>query len=409
MENNQKNKEQNLSAIMCLAIPQEIRRKIKYSDADFEIGLKNILLMKSKLFYCYWVLNEIEKAGTNIIRIEKIIKNELKNIRENDRLHKNIINAILDEQQLWIRKLTEILCESINFSCIKNEIYFEHYILTQRHQAYLKRKSSYKDFFNCNRNRDNNNIFKLTARISEIENLNSFDIKNAWYLKSKKPLPVRKGKEISKHADFREILRNALKHADKSQKIILGFGYENYSRLSRNIHHNIGGPTNEFNKENVEINLHYIGLLSGQILLCIKKILVLKSENDWLEKLKMILTDNPYPKNLHDNIMKKNINKGDFVVVQGEICEVVKVTKNDFGYRTFTVSFLERLDNHPCKNDDYLGSEIMLISKRKKLIEDTKKIILEANPNAKLHGNSFLKSYRKGAIRLWNIIKSVQK
>ncbi len=406
---NQKQKGQNFDAVICLAIPQEIRKRIKYTDLDFEVGLKNILLKKPKPFYCYWILNEIEKVGTNLVRIRKIIENEFKNIQDNDRLHRNIINAITDEQHLWIRKLTEILCESINFSYIKDETYFEHYILTQRHQAYLRRKGSYKEFFNCERKRDNKNITDLKTRIGEIENLNSFNIQKAWYLKSKKSLSSRNDKEISEHVDFREILRNALKHADKGQKIILGLGYENYSRLSRNIHHNIGGPTNKFNKEIVEINFGYIGLLSGHILLCIKKILGLKSKNGWLKKLKMILTDNPYLKKLYDSIMKKSISKGDFVVAQGEICEVVKVTKNKFGYRSFTVSFLERPNNHLCKKDDYLGNELTPMAKRKKLIEDTKKIILEADPNAKLHGNRFIKSYKEGAIRLWNIIKSAQK
>jgi len=402
---NYKLHEDNFDAIICLAIPQEIRKKLKYSDADFELGLKNILLKDSKLFYCYWILNEIEKVGTNIVRIKKIFKDELKNIQEDKPLHKNIINAIIDEQHLWIRKLTEILCECINFSYIKDEVYFEHYILTQRHQAYLRRKSSYKDFFDCNRCRDNKKIFKLEKRIKEIENSRVFDIKKAWYLRSKKSFSARKGKEISAHASFQEILKESLKCATKTQKLILGIGYENYSRLSRSVHPNIGGPTYRFSEEIINTNFGYIGLLSGHILLSIKTILNLRPKKGWLKKLKIALINNPYSKRLYDGLMKKDIRKGDFVIADNEICEVIKITKNEFGYRSFTVLFLERPERHPCKKDDYLGHELRLVAKRKKLIEETKKIILGINPDAKLHGNSFIKSYRKYAIMLWNILK----
>jgi len=402
---NYKLNEDNFDAIICLAIPQEIRKKLKYSDADFELGLKNILLKDSKLFYCYWILNEIEKVGTNIVRIKKVFKDELKNIQEDKPLHKNIINAIIDEQHLWIRKLTEIVCESINFSCVKDEVYFEHYILTQRHQAYLRRKGSYKDFFDCNRCRDNKKIPELEKRIKEIENSRVFDIKKAWYLKSKKSFSARKGKKISEHASFREILEQSLKYATKAQKLILGIGYENYSRLSRSVHPNIGGSTYRFGKKIINTNFGYIGLLSGHILLNIKKIIGLRPKKGWLKKLKIALINNPYLKRLYDELMKKDIRKGDFVIADNEICEVIEVTKNKFGYRSFTVLFLERSEAHPCKKDDYLGHELRLVAKRKKLIEETKKIILEINPDAKLHGNSFIKSYRKYAIKLWNTIK----
>lgn len=146
-EKSKKILEKDFTATICLTVETEIRKELKkkynYKDDDFNNGLKNIIPQNPKLFYCYWILNEIEKAGTSIVRVKKITDSgELNQIDDKNHRHRNIVNAILDEQNMWIRKLNEILNELIFFSYIKNDLYFEHYLLTQRHQAYLKRQNT---------------------------------------------------------------------------------------------------------------------------------------------------------------------------------------------------------------------------------------------------------------------------
>lgn len=400
-----------LATLFCLRMPQEIRNKIQYSESEFRQGLATLLPRNCKKFYCYWILDEIEKLGTNILRTWKTIQNERNTLkkRNDDRIARNILQAIVDEQHLWSRKLIELVVHLILFSKSSKEIYFEHYILINRHQSYHRRYNSYNDFFSCSCIRDKEQQKKLESRIVAIENMSGFNINRAWYLDSQKIWAQSTTKNKSKHKDFRKLLLDALAIAKPDQKIILGGSYENFSRLSRSLHPNIGGPTFPVSLDMILINIMYNSLLAGHIQLMIKRLLNLRAKSGPLLVLQHTLVKNKYPVQLFRNVMQPKIEKGDFVIVRDEICEVIKVTKNKFGYRSFTVSFLERPNNHPCKKDDYLGNELMSVAKRQKLIEDTKKIVLEADPNAKLHGNSFIKSYREGAIRLWNLIKSAQK
>lgn len=408
-EKSKKILEKDFTAIICLTVETEIRKELKkkynYKDDDFNNGLKNIIPQNPKLFYCYWILNEIEKAGTNIVRVKKITDSgELNQIDDKNHRHRNIVNAILDEQNMWIRKLNEILNELIFFSYIKNDLYFEHYLLIQRHQAYLGRQSTYKDFFSCERKRDDSNINKLKKRVEEIENNNKFNIKNAWYLKSKKKASLRSGRIFSKHSDYRKILEQTLKIANPAQKLILGLSYGIFSHLSRSIHPNIGGPTSKFNKEVLETNFDYMALLAGHIQLCIKNILNIKPQNGWLKDLKKVLVDNPYPKQLYASIMQKNINQGDFVSVENRLGEVMNVNRNLFGYKTFRIKFINLQDSGTIKEDCYLGNDIVLVANKEKLIKDAKEIIRSIGPKAKLGNRRINERLRRHAVDLWNKI-----
>ncbi len=402
----------DLATIFCLTIPQKLRDKIVFSENDYFADYSSLLPKESKKFYCYCVLDEIEKIGTNILRVRRLIrdeKNEFYKRAQGDRIARNVLQAIVDEQNLWIRKLTELLIEIINFAQCKYEIYFEHYLLTNRHQAYHKRFKNYKDFYSCERLRDRQKSILLENRIKEIESDSNFDINKAWYLSNKKLYINRKDKEISGRKNFNSLLKETLLFCKPIQKMILGFSYENYSRLSRSFHPNIGGPSYPATMEIIEINIMHVSLLAGNIELEIKKLFKFRSKSGFLSILQKLLNNNPYPKQLFKSLIQPCIGKGDFVAIKNEIAEVKKISINKFGYKTFRVVFLERDKKHPCKEDEFLGSELHLIDKRKKLIEDTKKIIKDIDPDAKLHGNSFLKSYRKYAVMLWQMMKNNQK
>lgn len=407
---NDKNYE--LLTLFCFRVSQVLRNKIKYSESKFRMSLETLLPTECKEFYCYWTLNEIEKFGISSMRIWKMVKEEGGKIEEwgtGDRIARNVLESMVDEQNLWARKLVELLVYLILFFQNNKEIYFEHYILANRHQSYHRRYNSHIKFFSCNRIRDKEQQKKLAGRMITLESMSSFDIDKAWYLNSRKDWTNRTGKNKSKLKNFEPLFVEALKIAGPDQKIILGGSYENFSRLSRSIHPSVGGPTHPVALDTVFINIMGNSILAGHIQLMIKRLFDIRAKKGALSDLQRLLVSNKYPIQLFRRKMQTDIKKGDLVVAENEICEVVGVTKNGFGYKSFEVLFLERQDNHPCKKDNYRGSELTLVAKRKKLIEDTKKLILKANPQVKLHGNSFIKSYRERTIRLWNIIKGVQK
>lgn len=403
------NNKYDLATIFCLTIPQELRSKINFSEQEYYTNSTSLLLQNSKKFYCYCLLDEIEKIGTNILRVRKSIKEETDDLNRRgsgDRIAKNFLQSIIDEQNLWIRKLTELLIEIINFSQCKHDLYFEHYLLTNRHFAYCKRISSYNEFFACERLRDKNNKTILENRIMKIEKDSNFHIQKAWYLKTKKSFVDRKDKMISGHKDFRCLLKETLFFSSANQELVLGGSYENFSRLSRSLHPNIGGPNYPISPKVVEINIMHVSLLAGNIQLEIKKIFDFRPKKGFLKILQHSLNKNPYPKQMFKLSMQPNIEKGDFVAIKNELAEIRKIKTNKFGYKSFRVIFLERDKNHPCKEDEFLGNELHLLAKKKKLIKDTKKVINNHNPDLKLHGNSFTKSYRKWAIILWRYMKN---
>jgi len=406
---NGSNNKHDLATIFCLTIPQELRSKINFSEQDYHTNSTSLLPPDSKKFYCYCLLDEIEKIGTNILRVKGLIKNEKEEFVKRgaeDRIARNCLQSIADEQNLWTRKLTELLIEIINFRKSKLGLYFEHYLLTNRHFAYYKRISSYNEFFSCDRARDKKNKNVLENRIIAIEQDSNFDIQQAWYLKSQKTFTNRKGKMISEHKGFRDLLNKTLLISNPNQKLVLGGSYENFSRLSRSLHPNIGGPNYTITLNVIEINIMHVSLLAGNIELEIKKLFNYKSNKGFLKILQHSLNNNPYPKKLFNTLMQPNIEKGDFVAIRNELAEIKNVTTNKFGYKSFRVIFLERDVNHPCKEDEFLGNELHLLAKKKELIEDTKKVINDFEPDLKLHGNSFTKSYRKWAIILWQYMKN---
>lgn len=383
--------------LVCFRGAEELRKSLKVDEFGYRIvvgsGHKH-----SRDYYIYGVLDEIEKAGTALIRYKEFLSNEKKELEgkdRKDRITRNVLTAIFDEQMLWIRKLNEIFADTLNFLSTNENDYFRHYLLLKELDAFRKLDVDFITFYKCRNENIKYSIQRLEQDIKNIEG--GINLNCCWYLKSKK----RKNKR--ELAGFKERLMLALKNSSADQKLVLGLSYENaFTKPSRSLHPDVGAPDYRVSVKEIEGNMHYMGGLAAHILLVCKKLLKVYPKG-LIKQLNKVIN---YGKDkgifAKRMLIKPEISKGDFVLAYGQhLGEVKEIFKSDFGYRSFKIKYLSAPPIPKITEETYTARYIKLLFKRKKLVKDTLNIINSYLPKEKIDYRFIGKSLRAGIIDLW--------
>lgn len=394
--NNEKDKTQcDFFTSICLKGCDQLRSFLKMSETGrIAVGYSHYHVRD---FYIYQILDEIEKVGISLIRCTAFLGDEKsRNIDASEnRETRNIISSVIDEQNMWLRKLTEILMEVICFQQSNTNNYFRHYLILQDLRNLETEKRHLSNFYGINNNNIDHQIKNLKKRNNEI--LEKLDENKIWYVQKD-----QKGKLTTKFNSFGSRFKKNHKLFNKSQLINMGFSPKFYSRYCNHIHPSLNDTKTVSTKE-VEKNMRHLAVISKDILIVCKKLLKVSAKRgSLLAQLSNIERNNKFPDELYKKKIRTNAEQGDFVLVFDHLAEVLEVIKSEIGYQSVKVLFLDRPMIPDILSDVFPAEIIIPIQKCKELRNKVIENIKKTNPKAKIPLKTIKKSLRESILDMWN-------
>jgi hypothetical protein len=378
---------------VCIKGAHQLRNRLKVDEQTYQLvaGFSHHF---TRDYYLYGILDEIEKVGIALMRYREFLSDADK-AETRDRVTRNVLGSIYDEQELWKRKLNEILAELILFQNTNTLDYYRHYLFI-RELTYFKRLSSdFRDFYSCDNKNIKYSINRLRQNIKRIEQ--KIEITKCWYLQSIKP---NKDRELT---SARKLFFKAIEEASPGQKLILGLTYQDaFTGPSMNIHAHIGSmKKGDITTQRIQANIGHLSLLSAHIILLAKKLVKAKFRKGLLSQLNRAFIENKYPQELFKNIVSPKIQKGDFVLAYKDLAEVINVNKSRFGYKSFAVRYLSRPPISEITEESMPARYVKLLFKRRELGREVRSIITDHVSDAKISSIHIAQSLREQVVELW--------
>lgn len=316
-----------------------------------------------------------------------------------DRAFRNVISSIVDQEMVWVRKLTEIMANLVLFTTTNTQDYYRHLLLLS-HLDYLKKVlTDTKEFFSAE---NLNHKYQKGETVNGIKQLEAtMQLSICWYLANKKGGGKHPG-EKGLLAPFKEKLQQAYLIADPDQKLTLGITYGSaYGKSSQRLHPNVLRPDSDIHVKDIEVGVAQIGILSAHILILCRKLLGDRRRKGLVAQLARVFRDNKYPDQLLKARINPSIKKGDFVIAYGDIAEVIKIHKSKYGYRSFKVKYLGTPPLPHIPADTFPAMFVKKFYDRKTVTDQVKRGIRESTPNMKIDNRQVANSLRKTVVDMW--------
>ena len=322
-------------------------------------------------FFIYGCMDEVVKASTAMLRWTEFLEEpQDKGVAEPDDelssyINRTTIEAVYDEQQLWIRKLKEILVDLMLFRNANDQNYYRLFLTYKFLEKYLGFQTDLREFFACESRNVSHSVEYAKKTIARIHK--EVDPTKLWFLKPNlNPVKPAAGKIF---ASARTKLKNVLAVATPDQRLILGITYDRgYSKASRSTHSNIGDPLSSITVKTLDSELSHVAFLSIHIVSEAYKLLGAEPVG---EAAKLIAASTST--DFGDNFKAKfsaDFCIGDVVMAYGRYLAVVLETKKSpYGYTSCRVQFLRTpmLEEHP--EDWFSAPYLNLIAPKQKIIE----------------------------------------
>lgn len=333
-----------------LKLTERFMKKLYASD-DFYRQARYALVADAKSLYLYGSARQVRKACVSLVENQSFVKepeNEeaISSSNEEDTLGREIIEAIYDQQNLWIRKLIENLVNLINFQNTNVNQSYRLFLCAENLSLFLGKQKDFQEFYGFKGGNIDSSIRDFTERIQA--DLKTLGLENIWFLDEgrlkKHRLPI-----------FTSILaryKAALSLASDDEKIVLGTTYQrSFSIASLSAHGSIGSLPFEINLQTIKVNIAHISVLA-QYCMSRANALMGFDEPQSIEKLNQ---DRSYGRDLM-KMYKKKFEIEDLVLAHGYLAEVLETRESIFGYTSYRIKYLAK-PPMPALTEDWLPSE----------------------------------------------------
>ena len=381
---------------ICIRGANDLRSFLKMDDT----GYTRVFFtahQDARRYYIYGVLDELEKAGVALMGYEEVLKDT--SGVTHDRVSRNITLSIVDQQMVWVRKLTEIMADLILFTGTNSQDYYRHFLLVSHLDNLKKVIADTKEFF---ASENLNHKHQRDEAIKEIERLEkTMQLSTCWHLQPKRGGGVHSGVK-GLLAPFKDKLQKALLKADPDQKLTLGITYgSTYGKSSQSLHPNLANPDPEVEVKDIEIGIAKIGTLAAHILILCRKLIKDRRRKGMVAQLARVFRKNEYPAQLLKRRVNPGIKKGDFVIAYGDMAEVVKIIRSKYGYRSFKVRYLGKPPLEHIPVDTFPAMFVRKYYDRKFLADQVKQKIRETTPDMRIDSRQIADSLRKTMSDMW--------
>lgn len=387
---------------LIIAASREMRERLKVSE-EYYTSIFPSASSYGRDFYLYGVLDLVERACFSYARIDESLDKRLLQDATNEaelRVHRNYHHSLLMESAVATRKLVEALAELINFSETNEEIFYRHYLLKKLEDAY-RRSNNYRERFYS---RASINIERTAKKfVDDATELESqLDRARCWYLRKTK---TGRGSSL---APFDEVFDTALAYASPQERIGLGLTYDaGYSRPSKSIHWSIGSLEPWVDPPYIKVAQGQILVLCSHVLLRCRQIHRWRNRSGAMVELMRLFKKQESTTELYKIISKTMLSRGDFVIVQGELAEVLEVAISNFSYRIYRVRFLSKSPLPDVPEDWYTGAEMQVFFRAADIKNRTLERIAKAGVGRPSR-TSLSEALRRSALRMWSALAPVE-
>jgi hypothetical protein len=138
--------------LLTITATGEIRSQLSTNEEKYFFFRKLLPLVsvRDRGHYLYGVLDELERVGFALLRAKEMFgHNDIpkSDDLEGQRLCRNLNASIQSELALYIRKLTELLVELINFSATNKNAYYNHYLIYKDLSLFQKKQADLPQVF----------------------------------------------------------------------------------------------------------------------------------------------------------------------------------------------------------------------------------------------------------------------
>lgn len=328
----------------------ELRRKQKI-DENFYHKIAWYGKQDAQSHYVYWVLDEIIRAATAMMRWQEFIW-EWEDVKrpeweEDLGLERAISESVNFEQKLWSRKLSEQLIQVILFSIHNKQAIYRIWLAWESLNKVRSIRQDFKEFDNCNNENIEYQIRSLSEFIKYQIEEDSIGIEEIFFSKTKTIQDILNW-DTSDNApffiSFRKLLILSMEIIDDdNDRILLWPTYHtSYWELSQAIHAWSESANPEINILVLRTELIKIAMLCIRLIIWLYKIL-------WIEKTEGIIAlestfsseDMEAPR-LFKNMNKKDYAVWDLIFAHWDFAEILEVKISRYKYTTFKIQYLGR-------------------------------------------------------------------
>jgi hypothetical protein len=349
-----------------------LRKALPIDEAHYQ-GVVGYAHRDARAYLLYGAMDEVFKVCTATLRWAEFLDVPEEESKKHDtsagdterHMRRVVIEAVLDEQHMWIRKLNELLSDLILFQSTNEQDYYRLYLASRFLAAYLCLQRDFEEFFAFRNGNADVTIRDVLAHIEAIQK--TIDRNKVWFLTGliSAAKPPRPG-GIFTSARRRFIL--AVGSAEADQRTALGISYEGgHSVPSRSLHSSIGDPgRRETERDEMDINIGRLGLLTGHITVIAHKLAGIEPTGA-ARDLATALGDSDGPKAFAE-VIQAEFEVGDIVFAYGnDVCQIIDRAKSKYGYTSYKVRYLSRPMLAELPEDWFSAREIRLIIPHKGL------------------------------------------
>lgn len=353
----------------------QIRKILDIDDSCYEVRISS--MQEPRKYYIHNVLNELDKAiFSGIFAVEALTKDENSSAAQvkDDQLSSKVIQVKIDELAMWRRKLVELLIDLIGFRSVNKPDYYRHYNIL--HELVKKKREHHdqKEFWGFTDIDLDQQIQTLKQNIGQIAvNLNA---EKCWYL-----ISDRKGPKTSDESHrFKIILKSAKRH----QKAALITYRNSFGKPSELVHPKRVVDNDLSTIKDFEQAIRAVYVMGLHVVSAAKDLIHVHNVKGPIKQIADVIKKNAFPNMLFSLRTSPQIAVGDFVLIPNDnLAQVTKVTKTNYGYKTFHVKPMNSL-GVVAHIEQYLPQNIRLLISRKALRKRTAQILEEVRPGVKV-------------------------
>lgn len=371
-QENATSKERDFWITSCLQIANALQKALGLNEATY-LGVAGHALPDARTYYLYGAMDEVTKASTAMLRWNEFIgdpgRDKDKPIQTEDAPHmmRLVKESVFNEQDMWVRKLTEILCDMILFATTNDQNHYRLYLTCQQLDAYLGLQLDFKEFFECENLNARSTISMLFDDINRIGQ--SVDVNKVWFLRSglRRDASLRPG-FIFRSA--RDRFRLAVERATADQRLTLGMTYHNsFGVSSWSLHPNIGGPSRAIDQDHAMRNFRHVASLAQHVGVLGHELGGIKPTG-YAALVGKIISGKSDATRLVESRYAKILDPGDIVFAYGtDVCQVLERKETKYGYTSYKVRYLIRPPLQEVPEDWFPARYVHLIFPRRGLRE----------------------------------------
>ena len=346
----------------------ELRKHLSIDETEYSLFAGQVLA-DCRSYVLYIALDEVKKASIQIMRLRDLLdeKGATKQSRKRDRIERLVTNSVLEEQQMRVRRLLELLVTLVLFSTTNEQSYYRHLLLLEDVERSLSENNDLQEFWGQRSANIDDHIMSQIQWIRQIES--EINLNLCWYLNNRSPVQApNKLKPGNILSSFRSRLKKAFPFMSDAERIVAGFTYRRvYGSSSEAVHYQSNRRDYHIRPDELMLNINRLGLLINLILdRCYH--LLGKPDAPRFRRISESLEHSDSSAIIHKETVGTE-EVGDFVLVQGDIAEIIEIKESQYGYRAYKVQYLAKRPKQNIPDDWFPAPYIQVFYPKRRFLE----------------------------------------